>query len=82
LFLEATIENNHALKWMLLGSEDLSGMKINFMKSVLVPLNLIDLEGTHLAEQLGYKFFFSSFNVSRHAITFEKIISSSMELKN
>jgi hypothetical protein len=58
LFLEATIENNHALKWMLLGYEDLSGMKINFMKSVLVPLNLIDLEGTHLAEQLGYKFFF------------------------
>jgi hypothetical protein len=43
------------LKWILLGYEDLSGMTINFIKSELVPLNLTELEGSQLAEQLRCK---------------------------
>jgi hypothetical protein len=41
----------------LLGYEDLSGMKINFVRSELVPLNLTKSEGSQLAEQLGCKVF-------------------------
>jgi hypothetical protein len=40
LFLEATMDNVHALKWIFLGFEDLLGIKINFAKYELVPLNL------------------------------------------
>jgi hypothetical protein len=58
LFLEASKENIEVLKWILLGCEDLSGMKINFAKSELVPLNLTEEEGTKLADQLGYKISF------------------------
>jgi Reverse transcriptase (RNA-dependent DNA polymerase) len=39
LFLEAPKDNIEILKWILLGYEDLSDMKINFAKSELVPLN-------------------------------------------
>jgi hypothetical protein len=53
LFLEATHANIQALKWLLLGYENLSGMKINFNKCELIPLNLTDSEGTLFAEQLG-----------------------------
>jgi hypothetical protein len=40
MFLEATMNNIQVLKWLLLGFEDLSGMKINFSKCELVPLNV------------------------------------------
>jgi hypothetical protein len=53
LFLEASIENIKALKWILLGSENLS--EINFTKSELIFLNLTKLEGSQLAKQLGCK---------------------------
>jgi Reverse transcriptase (RNA-dependent DNA polymerase) len=55
LFLEAPKDNIEILKWILLGYEDLSDMKINFAKSELVPLNLTEEECTKLAEQLGCK---------------------------
>jgi hypothetical protein len=42
---------------LLLGYEDLSGIKINFNKYELVPFNLSDNEGALLAEQLGYQLF-------------------------
>jgi hypothetical protein len=34
------MDNVHALKWIFLGFEDLLGIKINFAKYELVPLNL------------------------------------------
>jgi Reverse transcriptase (RNA-dependent DNA polymerase) len=55
LFLEATMDNIQVLKWLLLGFEDLSGMKIKFSKYELVPLNVIEHEGNQLAKQLGCK---------------------------
>jgi hypothetical protein len=53
--MDISFENIQALKWILLGYEDLSSMKINFLKSELVSLNLLDEEGIALANQLGCK---------------------------
>jgi hypothetical protein len=44
-----------ALKLLLVGFENMSGLKINYSKSELMPLNLFDNEGNHLAGILGYK---------------------------
>jgi hypothetical protein len=55
LFLEASDANIQTLKWLLLGYEDLSGMKVNFNKCELIPLSLTDNEGTFFVEQLGCK---------------------------
>lgn len=44
-----------ALKLLLLGFENLSGPKINFTKSELIPLNLSEEEGVNFADLLGYK---------------------------
>jgi uncharacterized protein (DUF1499 family) len=45
LFLETFNANIQTLKWLRLGYEDLSGMKVNFNKCELIPLNLTDNEG-------------------------------------
>lgn len=37
LFLDADFRNIETLKWILIGFEDLSGMKINFAKCELIP---------------------------------------------
>lgn len=50
LFLKAEPKMIEALKLYLLAFENLSGMKINFSKSVMVLLNLTDLEGQQLAQ--------------------------------
>jgi hypothetical protein len=42
----------------LLGFEDILGIKINFHKCELVPLNLSNKLGDHLAKQLGCKIFY------------------------
>jgi hypothetical protein len=55
MFLEASLKNIETLKWLLLGYEDISGMKINFHKCELVPLNLSEDESNTLATQLGCK---------------------------
>jgi hypothetical protein len=49
------MDNIQVLKWLLLGFEDLSSMKIKFSKCELVPLNVTVHEGNQLAEQLGCK---------------------------
>jgi hypothetical protein len=49
------MDNIQVLKWLLLGFEDLSGMKIFFSKCEIVPLNVTQWEGDQLAEQLGCK---------------------------
>ena len=43
------------LKWLLLGFENLSGLKINFDKSEMVPLNIGEDQGQALANLLGCK---------------------------
>lgn len=55
LFLDAAPQNIEILKWLLIGFEDLSGMKINFAKCELIPLNIPSDEGSFLASQLGCK---------------------------
>jgi Reverse transcriptase (RNA-dependent DNA polymerase) len=53
LFLEASESVIHALRWMLIGFENLSGMKINFSKCEMIPLNLNENEGHQLASIFG-----------------------------
>lgn len=53
LFLEANTTMVEHLKFLLLGFELLSGLKINFSKSTLVPLNIQQSLATNLANQLG-----------------------------
>lgn len=52
LFLKADSKMLEYLKFLLLGFELLYGLKINFDKSVMVPLNLSDSLASSLAEQL------------------------------
>lgn len=44
-----------SLKWILLCFDNLSGLKINFDKSEMVPLNLDDSEGQEVDSLLGCK---------------------------
>lgn len=53
IFLEANPWMVENLKFLLLGFESLSGLKINFHKSALVPLNISNNLATSLANQLG-----------------------------
>jgi hypothetical protein len=55
IFLKADRRMINSLKWILLCFENLSGLKINFDKSEMVPLNLTHEEGQVLATQLGCK---------------------------
>jgi hypothetical protein len=55
LFLEAKEYYIESLKWILIAFEDLSGLKINFEKSEMVPLNISDDLGLFLANSLGCK---------------------------
>lgn len=55
LCLQADCKMINSLKWILLCFENLSGLKINFDKSVMVPLNISDQHGQLLARQLGCK---------------------------
>jgi Reverse transcriptase (RNA-dependent DNA polymerase) len=55
LFLETKAEYIEVLKWILVAFEDLSGLKINFDKCEMVPLNISDEEGYNLAQILGCK---------------------------
>jgi Reverse transcriptase (RNA-dependent DNA polymerase) len=45
LFLEANFRYIKDLKWILIGFEDISGLKINFEKYEMAPLNILDMEG-------------------------------------
>jgi hypothetical protein len=55
LFLEVTHHNIHVLRWLLLGFENLSGLKINYNKCEMIPLNITKEMGTHLASLFGCK---------------------------
>jgi hypothetical protein len=43
------------LKWILIAFEDLSGLKINFEKCEMIPLNISKIEGLQLAGIIGCK---------------------------
>jgi hypothetical protein len=49
LFLEASESVIHVLRWILIGFENLFGMKINFSKYEMIPFNLKNNEGDKLA---------------------------------
>ena len=49
LFLKADKEILLHIKWLLLAFENVSGLKINYDKSEMFPLNLSDLECEELA---------------------------------
>lgn len=53
LFLKADNSNIEALKWILIGFENLSGMKINFSKYEMVSLNISSTETISLASLIG-----------------------------
>lgn len=53
LFLEAKPLMIEHLKYLLIGFEHLSGLKINFHKSALVPLNITQELASTLASQIG-----------------------------
>ncbi|XP_078170754.1 uncharacterized protein LOC144565020 [Carex rostrata] len=53
LFLQADSHMVASLKLHLIAFENLSGMKINYAKSEMVPLNLLVQEGHHLAQIFG-----------------------------
>ena len=55
LFLKAGPRKIEALKLYLIAFENLSGMKINYDKSEMIPLNLSPSEGTALAAIFGCK---------------------------
>jgi hypothetical protein len=43
LFLESNFRYIESLKWILITFEDISGLKINFEKCKMVPLNIFDM---------------------------------------
>jgi hypothetical protein len=55
LFLEASEFVIHALRWILIGFDNLFGMKINFSRCEIILLNLKDDEGDKLASIFGCK---------------------------
>ncbi|KAJ4815734.1 RNA-directed DNA polymerase (reverse transcriptase)-related family protein [Rhynchospora pubera] len=55
LFLRADKEEVERVKWILKGFEGMSGLRINFAKSELIPLNLSDHRATVFASSLNCK---------------------------
>jgi hypothetical protein len=53
IFLQADYKMIEDLKYLLLGFEELSGLKINYSKSSLVPLNVTNQDGIDYANFLG-----------------------------
>jgi Reverse transcriptase (RNA-dependent DNA polymerase) len=55
IMLQTDPDMMQALKWTLQGFEQVSGLKVNYAKSDLIPLNIFPSEGVLLADRLGYK---------------------------
>jgi hypothetical protein len=53
IFLQADFKMVEALKYLLLSFEEFLGLKINYSKSSLVPLNISDQESIDYATILG-----------------------------
>jgi hypothetical protein len=55
LFLEKDLDSARNLKWLLSCFEQMSGMRINFHKCDLVPINVDDDEAQMFAQTLSCK---------------------------
>jgi hypothetical protein len=55
LFLEVLDFNIQVLRWLLIGFENLSRLKINYAKCEMIPLNIYEEMGHHLAFLFGCK---------------------------
>jgi hypothetical protein len=55
LFLENNLSSAINLKWILACFEQMSGMRINFHKCDLVPINVDDNDAQFIAQSLSYK---------------------------
>ena len=55
LFLENSLESAKNLEWLLACFEQMSGLRINFHKCDLVPINIDRDEATSFAQSLGYE---------------------------
>lgn len=53
IFLTAHVKQIEGLKLLLIGFENLSGLKINYSKSEVIPLNLQEEESTVIANILN-----------------------------
>jgi hypothetical protein len=56
LFLKADVRMVKILKWLFIAFEGISGLKFNFAKSKLIPLNLTSTQSFHFVQILSYKF--------------------------
>jgi Reverse transcriptase (RNA-dependent DNA polymerase) len=55
IFLQADTKMMEVLKVILIGFENLIGLKINYTKSELIPLNLREDDSINLAQIIGCK---------------------------
>jgi hypothetical protein len=55
IMLQADPKMMEALKWTLQGFEQVSCLKVNYAKSVIIPFNMPTSQGTLLADGLGCK---------------------------
>jgi hypothetical protein len=55
LFLKANVRMVENLKWLFIAFEGISELKVNLLKSELIPLNLTSYQSFHFARILGCK---------------------------
>jgi hypothetical protein len=53
LFLEASESNIQVLRWLSIGFENLSRLKINYSKREIISMNIFEDEGNNLASLFG-----------------------------
>lgn len=58
---------------ILITFEHLSGLKINFSKSEIIPINITEDDGQQLANMLGCKIELFTYHIFRHTVTLEKV---------
>jgi hypothetical protein len=54
-FFETTNSNIQVLRWLLIGFENLFGLKINYSKCEIIPMNITEDEGKNLVSLFGCK---------------------------
>jgi hypothetical protein len=55
IFPKADNQMVENLNWLFYVLERISGLKVNFIKSEYIPLNLSSTQSSHFAQILGYK---------------------------
>ena len=75
LFIKADYKMIETRKWIFIGFENWSGLKVNFTKSEIIPLNISEAEGIELAHILGCK-------IGKFPITYLGVPLSWSKLRN